>query len=288
MSTRTWLLGFAVVISALSSVAAQSDAPPTEKKPAEKETSEKPKVDPEAKAVLEKFLKATGGAEAHAKLRTRRMTGTFELPAQNIKGTTTGLQRRPTDSVMTIDIPQMGSEKHGSLGDVAWEVTQLGPRLKSPEETAQLLRTNYLDLPVRFPTLYERIEYKGEVEFRGKRCARLDCTPPPLVDETGKKTPQSVEVYYFDLETGLNHAAEFESKTQMGRLKIVMTNSDYREIDGIKIPFVSKQEIPSVGMVITMKVEKVEHNVDVTDADLALPEDIQKLIERQKEGAGKG
>jgi predicted Zn-dependent peptidase len=71
-------------------------------------------------------------------------------------------------------------------------------------------------------------------------------------------------IAYFDKESGLKIKSVSTATTPMGEQQIVIEYSDYREVNGIKIPFAVKQNVG--GMLMDMKVDSVEINKGVDDS----------------------
>jgi hypothetical protein len=65
----------------------------------------------------------------------------------------------------------------------------------------------------------------------------------------------------------------------MGPIHAESTVEDYRDVDGLKVPFKTTQTGNGLTFVVTM--DKMEHNVDVPKEKLALPEDVKKLLAKQ-------
>ncbi len=272
---RTLVLGAAIAV--LVALPCTSFAQGDEKKPA-------PADPTPVEAVLAKFAAASGGP-ALKKIKSRSVEGTFEVVGQGISGKSKVVQRG-TDMVTEMDTP-FGKETHGVLGKVAWEMSSRGDRLKTPIEFEQIMRSLHLDMPLRFKSLYAKITHEGVVEFKGKKCAKLICTPPSikLKDGTTKVVPD--EVYFFGEESGLVHGMEMETESQMGKLKVLTTAADYRDVDGVMISFLSTQEVAAFGMTVKLITTKVEQNIELPETAFALPASIVKLIERDKEAADK-
>ena len=79
---------------------------------------------------------------------------------------------------------------------------------------------------------------------------------------------------------GRDFAGGLPVPTPFGNIATSSTHSDYREVDGFKMPFKTTELIAGQTEVI-VTVEKVQHNTDIPDEKFALPEPIKKLAERQ-------
>jgi hypothetical protein len=74
---------------------------------------------------------------------------------------------------------------------------------------------------------------------------------------------------YFDTQTGLIARTDMTLETPEGQFQIETTVDDYREVDGIKIPFTMRQESSASSAVI--KLTEVKHNVAIDDAKFNKP-----------------
>ncbi|MEM7260766.1 MAG: hypothetical protein AAF488_02170 [Planctomycetota bacterium] len=239
--------------------------------------------------VLDALITALGGAEALGKIENRVAEGKLSIPAQGITGKIKTVGKDPLHSMVSTEIAQLGSEREGINGDVAWHVSLAGPRLKSASEYAQTVRMGHFDYPVQFKKnyakLYAKIDVEKGVDFKGKKCTKITGTPPAVKTASGSTKTSPVEVVYIDEATNLIHGMEFESTTQLGKLKVAITVSDYREIDGVKVAYKAMQEVVGLGYKVELTTDKVEHNVKLEEGALALPPEIQKMIDKKKESA---
>jgi len=84
---------------------------------------------------------------------------------------------------------------------------------------------------------------------------------------TGRDQPQ--QLYYFDAYTKLLLRRVLLQPTPFGPLNTQMDYSDWREVNGVKVPYVVVQTRP--GGIVTQKVTKVEFNVPVDEKVFAKP-----------------
>src|SRR5208282_3674165 len=100
---------------------------------------------------------------------------------------------------------------------------------------------------------------------------------------TGKETVGSEEAYVvraagpgdaseklsFSVSTGLLLRREVLTKTALGRFSEQTDYSDYREVDGVKLPFtVTRMEVNTR---YTEKYAEIKHNVPVNDSSFLMP-----------------
>ena len=77
------------------------------------------------------------------------------------------------------------------------------------------------------------------------------------------------EKLYFDARTGLLVRRYMESETILGRFPLQTEYEDYREVDGIKQPFLIHWSMP--GRTWGRKIAEIKQNVAVDDAQFNPP-----------------
>jgi hypothetical protein len=73
-----------------------------------------------------------------------------------------------------------------------------------------------------------------------------------------------IEKLFFDVRTGLLVRRYTESDTPLGKLPLQMDYEDYREVDGIKQPFLIHWSLP--GRVWGRKIDEIKQNIPLDDA----------------------
>ncbi len=232
---------------------------------------------PEGKAVVEKYLEATGGRAAHEKVRTRVIHSTLDIPAAGIKGTSQSYNAAPGKAYTVVDLGQAGREQRGSDGTVVWEITTTGgPRLiKDPKELAFWRRAFDIDADLRLDEYFTSVETQAVEDVNGKPAYKVLFTPKEGNPETR----------YYDKDSGLLVKVEQVVPSPMGQIPAVSMPTDYRDVGGVKIPH--KVEETIAGQVkILATLDKVEHNADVPAERFQLPPEVKALVEKGGVGAG--
>lgn len=187
----------------------------------------KPKdTPPTAEQVLDKYAAAIGGADAIAKLKTRTMKGTF-LTANGISLGYETQQSAPEQLFATITTPRQGVFERGFDGSIGWEKSGRGLReLDGPE-------LYYLR---RYPGLFEDIKLKEQF-------ARLSFAGTDKINDRevyvlrGATADGKRHRLYFDRETGLLVRRVITTPTILANIPEQIDFEDYREVDGMKLPF---------------------------------------------------
>lgn len=225
---------------------------------------------PTAEEVMNASIEAMGGRKAFEAIENRVTEGTMSIPAMGITGKMTSYSAPPNLQFTIIETEGMGSMESGTNGEVVWEKSAMtGPRVKAGAERAAALREALFNSVLEWKGLYTKAEVAGEEEVDGRMCYKLIMTPPE-----GEGGP---ETHYYDKETHLLKKIELTVSSEMGDVPIESFISDYREVDGIKLAFKTRQVVMGMQeMIFTL--DSVKHNVDLPEDRFALPEDIQALV----------
>jgi len=203
--------------------------PTPEPRPAPGQNQQSREGLPTADQVLDKYYQALGGASALDNLKSRFMKGTVTTAT----GTELGyeLTQSGPDLVLTaITTPQSGIVERAFNGTVGWEKTSAGVREMVPEEITYLKR---------YPNLYADLKLKGQF-------SRLTVSGKQKIDGRdvyvlrGANVDGRREQLFFDVESGLLIRRITSTTTLVGIIPEQIDFSDYREADGLKLPFTIK------------------------------------------------
>jgi hypothetical protein len=224
---------------------------------------------PKAEDVLDKFIEVTGGKAAYEKLKNRQAKGTLEITNQNIKAKIEITQEAPNKQVSVTEIEGFGSIKQGTDGKVAWSSDpSTGDRIMEGEEKDGFIKDAELHGEANWREKYAKVETVGSEEIGGKPCWKLVLTPKEGSPATA----------YYEKESGLLAKLSQSKKSVNGEFQVEATPSDYREVDGIKMPFTNVEVI--VGFAeVKVTLDEVKHNVELPKETFDLPEAIKKLQE---------
>ena len=190
-----------------------------------------------------------------AKIRSVQMAGTISSPAQGLQGRYEAFYKSPNKMLVKLNIQGLGEVQQGYDGKVGWEKNPMtglrelqGAELAQMRQSAQMGASNDLRKTLRNPKLagQERV---------GNRDAFV------ITAQTTAGTPIKV---YIDAQRYLPLRMDMEAATPQGKLNIATFLEDYRRIDGIMYPFTTRQS--TAGIEAVQKIERVRHNVPVSDA----------------------
>lgn len=234
---------------ALISIAVQAQAPA-------KADEATPTID----QILDKYVAAIGGKAALEKITSRVTSGTMDIPVANISGSFKTQAKAPNLSSLSADLPGFGLLTQGFDGSVAWENNPIqGLRERTGAELAdtKLDAEFYRDLKLK--QLYPKMEFSGK-EKVGDRVAYLIVATP---------AEGSTEKFYFDAESGLLIRQDSERESPEGKVPVQVFVEDYRDVDGVKIPFRIRQVLPQFEMML--KISEVKHNGPIDEAAFKKP-----------------
>jgi hypothetical protein len=237
-----------------SGARAQSDAP-------QGKENDKEKADlPKAEKVLEDYVAATGGKAAYEKHTSCKMKGTIKLPAQNIKGTLEIVAKAPDSMLLTINMTGIGEQRQGYDGKVAWESSPMtGLREVDGAEKADRVRAAAFNSEIKWRELYKEVKTIGSGTVDGKDCVIVEMTP---AEGAAKKE-------YFDRTTKLLVCTEETTEGPQGTFTAKNYVSDWKEIDGVKIPMAMKTVVGPI--VQEMKITEAKFGVEIDDKTFAKP-----------------
>lgn len=228
---------------------------------------------PKAEVILDRAVEVTGGVDSYAEIHNRVIKGTIDFVGLGgITGPITIYAAKPNKARTVIQIEALGRMEDGNDGKIAWELTAMGgPRVKGDEESAVSVRLTTLDAAVEWQQLYKKVECVGVEIVYDKPCYKVVATPHDGDPET----------QYFDKKSGLPLRADVAIPHPMGLLPSQMYASDYKKVDGILLPHTIRQII--AGQEHLIKVNTIEHNVQIPSDWFDLPPEVQALVDREKD-----
>jgi photosynthetic reaction center cytochrome c subunit len=207
---------------------------------------------PTAEQVLEKYYQAIGGAAAIDKVKTRVMKGTLTTA----NGAAIGYeltQAGPDMVVSTVSSPDSGVIERGFNGTVAWEKSQRGLRDLGADTFAVFRRLSlYHDLKLA-PQFTRMTVGKGKINDRDVYVLRVTSVE-------GKR-----EQLFFDAQTGLLIRRSQTIPTPIGNIPEQIDFEDYRDVDGLKMPFTVRQSSVDASSPAVKKFTEIKLNVPVDD-----------------------
>ncbi len=213
---------------------------------------------PTVDAILEKYVAAIGGREAQRKITTRVTRGRVDVPGFSFGGKVEVYAKAPNKSLTVMDVEPMGLVRTGFDGRTGWILAGNGSETTGRADRAALVDVDFYR-DIKLKELYTRLKVIGKVKEGFRQAYVVEAVPPG----------GSAESFYFDVESGLLVRRDLTRPSSTGTTRAEVYFHDWREVDGVKIPFRMTQVMPTRKLVTT--IEDVKHNVPVDDAIFRKP-----------------
>ncbi len=213
---------------------------------------------PAAEQVLDKYLSAVGGAAALQKISSR-----IEKGAISFAGHESPIEVFAKAPNKRMSVTQMGSGQSITAfdGTVGW----LGGSGRPPREMAGAeIDAAKLDAEFYFPIRAKEIFSR----FRMGRPEKIGGAQAYTVFALRQGQPP-VRLY-FDESSGLLLRLVRYADTPVGRNPTQIDYADYRDVDGVKLPF--RWTLARPGGRFTIQIQEVRQNVPIPDERFAKPE----------------
>jgi len=218
--------------------------------------------EPSVDQILEKYIQALGGQSAIEKLTTRIMKGSIQVRGTGEMGTVQVFQKAPDKGFALIDVPSDGPTPRGFNGKAGWYVDpDEGLQDATADNVAAMQREFDFYRPIRLKALYPKMVVKGKDTVGDRQAYVIEATA-----QDG-----AVGKMYFDTQSGLLDRDEVPYMTEDGKGVLEIDYEDYREVDGVKLPFVRHEASPDFDHVI--KFEDIRHNLPIEDSKFEKPSD---------------
>src|SRR5262245_27806587 len=226
-----------------------------------KSGSTTPSNDPTVDEILERYQKAVGGQEAVDRVKSYAATGRFETSVKRVSGTFQAWGKEPNKTLSVIDFGPNGMLKKGFDGETRWLQTPVGTTSdNSPKEMADMERDAEIYRAGKIRSLYQWMKIEGKARLNGRDVFIVEGIPV--------KGPS--EKLFFDRENGLLLRWDMARKVpERGNVFVKVFMDDFREIDGVKEPFMVRFAFESFDF--TIKLDELKHNVQIDDAIFKKP-----------------
>jgi zinc protease len=217
-------------------------------------------VDPQATAILDRYVAAIGGKDAWAKYSSRVSKGTIEIPAMSMTGVIEVSEKAPNKMRSVVSIGDTPFQQ-GFDGTVGWaDDPQNGPRLLQGRELEELKRDAEFARPINLRTLYSQIKFIGKEKLGDRDVQVVEVSSP----QTGS------EKMYFDSKSALLLRVVANRAGPDGNGTVESILDDYAVVDGMTLPMTVHQTAGSTSYVVHLV--SVKHGVDIPDSTFTAPE----------------
>ncbi len=219
-----------------------------------------PKPTETSSQIVEKYVQALGGRQAIENARTRVMAGT--ITSRDLQSSPVTVQEKATGEYRI----EIGSQPNPTIraynGKTGWTAGGFNNQVRDLAgfQLQQALRLADLGLPLRLDERYGGLAVT--------RYADVDGVPAIVL--TGRPYPDVTEQLYFDRASGLLLRRAVATRTGLGELPEQIDYSDYRDVDGVKMPFIVRHATWN-----NLAIEKfvdVKVNAQIGDDQFARPQ----------------
>lgn len=220
--------------------------------------SPSPEPLPSVKQILDRYVQAIGGAQTLTKITSRTAKGS-RIGADNVLVPEEVYQKAP-DKLLTITSYPQVVFSNGFNGTVAWGHSSREGATPLPDQLlVQLKREAVFHKELKTEELYSKLTVLGKAPVRDAEAYVIEAKP----------VEGPVEKLFFDVRTGLLVRRYTESDTLLGKLPLQTDYEDYRDVDGVKQPFLIHWSFP--GRTWGRKIDEIKQNVTLDNAKFNPP-----------------
>jgi hypothetical protein len=214
---------------------------------------------PNVDQLLDRYEQAIGGKAALMKITDRVMKGS-RVGADGVLVPEEVYQKAPNRLLVITRYPDVVF-RSGFNGTLGWAKSSRGESQISKQQLAELLRDAESYGNTRLRELYAQMKVEGRTTVGDREAFVLSATTHKGLSEK----------LYFDAQNGLLRRRYRESKTALGLFPTQTDFEEYREVDGIKLPFSIRWSMP--GRSWGRKITEVKQNTAIDEAIFELPKD---------------
>jgi photosynthetic reaction center cytochrome c subunit len=206
-------------------------------------------------------LHSSDGRAAWEKLHSRVSKGTIEIPAMNnLSGTIEVRMKAPNLILVVINLGGAIIQQ-GFDGTSAWsDDPRNGLRVLTGGELEDERKEANFYHALDLQKIYSKFTVTGREKIDDHDTYVVEASP------AGGGDPDKL---YFDTQSGLEVRSVNHRHTPDGSMEFSANIADYRELDGVKLPFRVEQASSQAAFTITFT--DIQHNVDLPDSLFTKP-----------------
>jgi CubicO group peptidase (beta-lactamase class C family) len=256
--------GYTAVLLCLVAVVTSMAQGPQQESVAKQNSAKAPHSTPTVDQIIDRYLQAIGGEAALRKATSRIINMTLVIEGDDVTASFESYSQAPNKKVEIGQVKLSNGVEfeisRGFNGAVGWALnpTSGGFRELSGTELAAEKRDAEFYWEIKLKELYPKMLLVGQAKIAGHTAYCVEATPH---DGAPIKL-------YFEAQTGLLVRLDsIDEVANRGKVPDETYFEDYREVDGVKLPFTIR--IPRVKY--TFKVNEVKHNVPIDEAKFKSP-----------------
>jgi hypothetical protein len=210
---------------------------------------------PDGRDIINKHVKAIGGAAAVMAHKSMHATGTLSVPASGLSGPVEIFGATAPDRVVVkATVAGIGDILEGFDGSHAWSMSPMtGPMLKVGKELSQAKLDADFYSELRDPKKYPVVKTLEKVDFKGRPCYKVQLT----------RIDGANDFDLYDAETGLRAGGITTRESPMGTVTVTSTVGGYTKFDNMLVSTTMSQNILGVEQTITITSVEFD-NVDAS------------------------
>ena len=197
---------------------------------------------PDVREVIDRSVKAMGGAAALKAVKSTRAVGKLEIPDQKMSGTVEMMATRPNKIVTRVTVTGIGDMEEAYDGKIAWSIDPItGPTLVSGKALAERADSAWFDAPLHASPYVKSMLMVGKEVF--------DKRPSYKIKVTLASGAELVE--FFDVETGHQIGLEARRETPLGNVPTRSFFREFKKFGALTFPTVVSQSVLGISQVVT-------------------------------------
>ncbi|HKR01155.1 MAG TPA: c-type cytochrome [Pyrinomonadaceae bacterium] len=215
---------------------------------------------PPANQILTKYVEAVGGRGAVAKLKTFIMKGTREATQGRVWPLEIYIKQHDK-FLFRVTVPQQGVISQAFNGAAGWLENSQERRAMTVSELSRLKQTAELYEVIKIKEPFPAAVVTGKEKIGEREAYVIESTSAAGVKEK----------LYFDVQTGLLLRKLTLADTVLVPIPEQIDFEDYREVDGVKLPFTIRISNIDTYFSSTRRFTEIRHDVPLDDAQFNLP-----------------
>jgi photosynthetic reaction center cytochrome c subunit len=203
--------------------------------------------------IIEKYAGAVGSAASFEKFKSRIMKGSRINPAGTAFPVV--IYQAAPDKMAVIATTPDGISAQGFNGSVGWTSA---PKLQSDMNGAELAQFK------RAAAIARPLKIKEE-SLTPRVMARVMVGDKEAYQVSARADGQRVQLY-FEVQSGMLLRRVVLNSTLLGSFPEQTDFDDYREVDGVKLPFLTRYSTSDPAAGYTLELKEILHNVPIEDA----------------------
>jgi photosynthetic reaction center cytochrome c subunit len=217
-----------------------------------------PEALPAVDEILERYIRALGGAQALDKITTRTRKGLVDVSGAH--GSFELYEAAPNKSLFLGSMPPpLGPIQQGFDGSNGWLKNQGGVVDMSADGRVQAQRESAFYGDIKLKDQFKTMSVTGRERIDGRELYVVE----------GTRLDGQVERLFFEVQSGLLIRRQWQSPTYFGGLPRATDFDDYRKVGNVRLPFLIRRARGS--NIFLQTVSEYKLNVKIDDAKFKKP-----------------